>query len=216
MGNSVEFVTTDHNASMGGNPLIVALDLTAIAGASKDETDLSGPYHSLLSRAYSLQAAIDAATAEIKTSDLAFWEAEYETARAAARSALDAYNTANNQELRYRNALQRAIDERTNSIAHLNAVKGSKPSPALFPSADEIARWESAVGAAQKTVDEKIAEFDRASRTIQMYYSDLNEMGAVLNAASEKEMQLRVKVNALKGVANTAPDSKTGLKQRVA
>jgi hypothetical protein len=64
-----------------------------------------------------IQARAEAITAEIQTDNLTVAEAEWETAREAARSALESYNTANAQELRYRNQLQAAIDarNRTNS-----------------------------------------------------------------------------------------------------
>lgn len=215
MGNSVEFVTKNHNVDPSAG-FGVWIDLNAIMQAVKDESDLNGPYHSLLTQVYSIQAAVEATTVTLKANDLAFAEAEWEQARAAAREALDAYNVANNQELRYRNQLQRAIDERTNAIAHLNALKESKPDPKQFPSPDEIREWEQKVEAAQGVVDEKIADYNSASRAINLYYGDVNNLGAVLNAASNKEMELRLKVDRLKGIANTAPDSKTGLKEQLA
>jgi tetratricopeptide (TPR) repeat protein len=213
MEHKQAFVVGANQASDNG---VVKIDLTAVMKAAAHETDLNGPYHRLIGNAFSLQAQVEAATAEVNANNLAHAEDEWEAARGAARSALDAYNALNNQELRYRNELQKAIDERTAAIRHLNALKEAKPSPALFPSADEISRWESGVSAAQKTVDEKVEAFTDASQSIQLYYSELNQLGAVLNAASEKEKALRLKLNALKGVANTAPDSNTGLKQRIA
>lgn len=213
---SVSYSATDHSAGPSVGFGIVAIDLTAILQAVKNEADLSGPYHSLLSQTFSLQTAVEEATATINANNLAFVEAEWQKARQEARIALDAHNTANAQELRYRNQLQRAIDERTNAIAHLNAIKDSKPDARTFPSPDEIRAWEESVSAAQGVVDEKIEDYNSASRAINLYYSDLNNLGAVLNAASEKEMQLRLKVNALKGIPNAAPDTATGLKERAA
>ena len=214
--SSVVFSETKANdrAITEGQFGVVTINLQAVFHAAKDEADLNGPLHSLLSQAYSIQAKAEAMTAEIQADNLTVAETEWEAARESARSALESYNTANAQELRYRNQLQKAIDARTNAIAHFNALKESKPNPKSFPSSAEIKKWEDSVKAAQRVVDEKAAEFLRASETTQLYYSDLNRMGAVLNAASDKEAQLRIKVNALRGVANTAPDSKTGLSEQ--
>jgi hypothetical protein len=216
--SSVVFSETKANDRVGadGQFGVVTINLQAVFHAVKDEVNPNGPLHSMISHAYSLQAAVDGVTAAINANSLTVAEAEWETAREAARSALESYNTANAQELRYRNALQKAIDERTNAISHFNALKESKPNPKTYPSPAEIKKWEDSVSAAQRVVDEKAAEFLRASETTQLYYSDLNRMGAALNAASDREAQLRLKVHTLKGVANTAPDSQTGLKERLA
>ncbi len=190
---------------------VVVIDARAVLNAAHREAELDGPFHSLLNQVFSIQRTVEAATTEINADNLAVAETEHETARIVAREALDRYNTAANAELRYKNQLQKAIDSRTNAIAHLNALKDSKPNAKLFPSPAEIRAWEDSVTAAQNVVDEKVAEFNSASQSVQMYYLDLNQMGVILNAASEKEMQLRLKVSTLKGIPNTAADSKTGL-----
>lgn len=211
MENSYISTTTDHRSQAHHSPWSITIDLDAVVKASADEADLNGPLHTLINQTYSLKAAAESISKQINATNLAVLEGDFEKANAAAREALDAHTTANNQEIRYRNLLQKAKDNMNNASAHLTAIKNSKPDAAIFPLTAEIRAWEESVTAAQTMVNKTVDEYVRVSGEVQAYYNDLNRMGEVLNAASAKVADLRRRVDALKGISETAPDAGNGL-----
>src|SRR6185437_7496650 len=159
MSSSVKFETTDHKANVNDDALIVLIDLTAIAETFKGTVNSSDPYYSLYSQAFSLQDAVEAATAKIKANNLTFAEAEWQKANAQARDRLDAHTIAANQEIRYKNKLQKAISDRDSACALLTARQNVEPNLSMYPLPAEIEAWKQSVATAQEAVDKAFSEY---------------------------------------------------------
>lgn len=190
---------------------VVIINLKAIFDAAHKEDDPSGPYHSLINQAYSVQATVDTITAQINAKTIEVLEAEHEATRVAARVAKARYDAAKQQELRYSNAELQAQNEHSNAFRNYANLKNNPPHPHTYPSKEEIASWEKAVADAKAKMDTAHEKVVSVAGEAQTYYSDLRQLAETFNAASKKEGELRNRLNALKGISHNKASIENGL-----
>lgn len=187
-------------ANPADEAFVVALHLKTIVEALKENnTDRGGLYQQLVSRAYTLQAEIEAAIAQINSDNLEYLLPKWEDAKAIARQAKREFETAFNQRLRYMNGELAANDKLTNAVKRLSLLKNNPPSPNSYPTHDEIKAWEQAVSDGQAAVDKLHDEAVVAARDSQVFFADLNALETKFNAAARAELELRQKVERLQG-----------------
>jgi hemerythrin-like domain-containing protein len=204
--NSVTFTETKQQPIVQEGWGVVVLDLHKIFPLT-DIDNPNCPYQKLVNQAYSLKMQVEKVVAEIDASTIEGLEAQHEAARIAARDAKEAFETAKQQEIRYKNLVLQAQSQYDNAYRLLANLKNNPPHPNTYPSKEELAVWEQAVANATENADKSQQNIMEANRDSQMYYSGLNTLASEYTNAASKEREVRSKLSSLKGVSQPSNDN---------